>query len=588
MSEAYRWDYTALFPDPQAYQEALNELRTRAEVIAAWRKTLDTIDEKAFLKLVQEIEAFTELGHRARAYALLHFYEDSGSETAQAEAARINNLLGELATQTLFFELWWQGLEDDRASALLAAAGDRYRYWLLELRSWRPYTLSEEAERAIQLKNVAARAHARTYSVLNDRYRIAFEVEGKRVTIQKSELGKYTHHKNPAVRRAAYDAALTLFERESLVLGELYRLVVQDWQNEYVKLRGFASPIAARNKMNDLPDGVVEALLEAVRAEAPVFHEYFHLKAGALGQKKLSRYDLYAPVAESERRYSFEEARELVAEAFQNFDPTFAQLADRVVSERHVDVFPRPGKRGGAFSYGPVPGVTPYLLLNFQGEARDVATLAHELGHAVHALLAEEHPVFTFHAPLPLAEMASTFGEILLSDKLLAEEKDPTLKAQILFDQLDDAYATVVRQAYFAFFEIEAHRLLAEGAPLSEAHGTYLNTLREQFGDAVEVPEGFRYEWLMVPHFYHTPFYVYAYAFGQLLVYALYRRYQEEGRAFAPRLKRLLSAGGSQPPVELLAREGFDVADPGFWREGFAFLAERIGVLKELLQRSRA
>ncbi len=588
MSEAYRWDYTALFPDPQAYQEALNELRTRAEAIAAWRKTLDAIDEKAFLKLVQEIEAFTELGHRARAYALLHFYEDSGSETAQAEAARVNNLLGELATQTLFFELWWQGLEDDRASALLKAAGERYRYWLLELRSWRPYTLSEEAERAIQLKNVAARAHARTYSVLNDRYRIAFEVEGKRVTIQKSELGKYTHHKNPAVRRAAYDAALTLFERESLVLGELYRLVVQDWQNEYVKLRGFASPIAARNKMNDLPDGVVEALLEAVRAEAPVFHEYFHLKAGALGQKRLSRYDLYAPVAESERRYSFEEARELVAEAFQNFDPTFAQLADRVVSERHVDVFPRPGKRGGAFSYGPVPGVTPYLLLNFQGEARDVATLAHELGHAVHALLAGEHPVFTFHAPLPLAEMASTFGEILLTDKLLAEEKDPTLKAQILFDQLDDAYATVVRQAYFALFEIEAHRLLAEGAPLSEAHGTYLNTLREQFGDAVEVPEGFRYEWLMVPHFYHTPFYVYAYAFGQLLVYALYRRYQEEGRAFVPRLKRLLSAGGSQPPVELLAREGFDVADPGFWQEGFAFLAERVGVLKELLQRSRA
>jgi len=585
VSEAYRWDYTALFPNPQAYQEALRELQSRAEAIAAWREKLDLIDGKSFLELIQEIETFTELGHRARAYALLHFYEDSGSETAQAEAARVNNLLSELATKTLFFELWWQGLEDDRASALLKAAGERYRYWLTELRSWRPYTLSEEAERAIQLKNVAARAHARTYSVLNDRYRITFEAQGRKVTIQKSELGKYTHHQDPAVRRAAYDAALTLFEREALVLGELYRLVVQDWRNEYVQLRGFATPIAARNKMNDLPDGVVEALLEAVRAEATVFHRYFHLKARALGQKKLTRYDLYAPVAQSERRFSFEEARELVADAFQNFDPTFAQLAERVVRERHVDVFPRPGKRGGAFSYGPVPGVTPYLLLNFQGEARDVATLAHELGHAVHALLAAHHPVFTFHAPLPLAEMASTFGEILLTDKLLAEEKDPGLRAQILFDQLDDAYATVVRQAYFALFEIEAHRLLAEGATLSEAHRAYLNTLHEQFGDAVEVSEGFRFEWLMVPHFYHTPFYVYAYAFGQLLVYTLYRRYQAEGQAFVPRLKKLLSAGGSLPPVELLAQEGFDVADPGFWREGFAFLAERIGLLEDLLNR---
>jgi len=583
VSATYRWDYTALFPTPEAYRAALEELKSRAEAIAAWRERLPSLDEKGFLELVAAIEAFTELAHRARAYALLHFYEDSGSETAQAEAARVNNLLGELGTKTLFFELWWQGLEDDRAAAFLAAAGERYRYWLEELRAWRPYTLSEEAERAIQLKNVAARAHARTYSVLNDRYRIAFEVEGRRVEIQKSELGRYTHDPRPEVRRAAYDAALGLYEGEALVLGELYRLVVQDWQNEYVKLRGFAAPIAARNKMNDLPDPVVEALLAAVRAEAATFAPYFALKARALGTDRLARYDLYAPLAASERRFDFEEARALVARAYRAFDPEFAELAERVVAERHVDVFPRPGKRAGAFSYGPVPGVTPYLLLNFQSEARDVATLAHELGHAIHALLAAEHPVFTFHAPLPLAEMASTFGEILLTDRLLEEEQDPALKAQVLAHQLDHAYATVVRQAFFALFEIEAHRLLAEGAPLSQAHAAYLATLREQFGGAVEVPEAFRYEWLMVPHFYHTPFYVYAYAFGQLLVYALYRRYQEEGPAFVPRLKRLLRAGGSVPPVELLAREGFDVADPGFWKQGFRFLSERIEALERLV-----
>ncbi len=578
-----RWDFAALFESQAAFEAALEELKAKTEALEDRRDPLRAGDPETFLAFLKDYEAFADLAARVRAYAALRFYEDANSETAQAQYVRVNQLLGELAARLLFFEIWWKNLPEEKAKTLLEAAGARYAYWLSELRAWRPHTLSEEAERAIQLKNVAARAHAKTYNVLNDRYRIAFEVRGEKVTIQKSELGKYTHHQDPAVRRAAYDAALALFENEALVLGELYRLVVLDWQNEFVKLRGFESPIAARNKMNDLPDRVVEALLEAVAEGAPVFHEYFQLKARALGVPKLSRYDLYAPAVKAERSFTFEEALHKVELAFRAFDPEFAALARRVVEEGHVDVYPRPGKRGGAFSYGPAPGVTPYLLLNFQGEARDVATLAHELGHAIHALLAAEHPVFTFHAPLPLAEMASTFGEILLTDALLAEEKDPALKAQILFDQLDDAYATVVRQAYFARFETEAHRLLAEGAPLSAVHEVYFETLKAQFGDAVELPEAFRFEWLMVPHFYHTPFYVYAYAFGQLLVYALYRRYQEEGRRFVPRLKRLLSAGGSVAPTELLAREGFDVEDPGFWQAGFTYLSERIAQLKTLV-----
>jgi len=578
-----RWDYRALFQDENEFEAALQELSRRAEALVARREELFEKDPEAFVAFVRELEAFTELAHRAQAYAALRLAEDSESEAAQAAFAKVSNLLSELSAKLLFFETWWKNLPEEEAEPLLKAAGERYRYWLRELRAWRPYTLSEEAERAIRLKNVAARAHAKTYNVLNTRYRIVFEAKGERIEAKKSELGKYTHHPDPAVRRAAYDAALALFEEEAIVLGELYRLVVQDWQNEYLKLRGFATPIAARNKMNDLPDPVVEALLQAVEAGTPVFHEYFQLKAQALGEKRLSRYDLYAPVAQAERTFSFEEALAKVERAFSAFDPEFAALARRVVEEGHVDVYPRKGKRGGAFSYGPVPGVTPYLLLNFQGESRDVATLAHELGHAIHSMLAAEHPVFTFHPPLPLAEMASTFGEILLTDALLAEEEDPALKAQILFDELDGAYATVVRQAYFARFEIAAHEKLAQGAPLSAAHEAYFETLKAQFGDAVELPEAFRFEWLMVPHFYHTPFYVYAYAFGQLLVYALYRRYREEGQAFVPRLKRLLAAGGSVPPTELLAREGFNVEDPAFWRQGFLYLSERVRTLRELL-----
>ena len=324
-------------------------------------------------------------------------------------------------------------------------------------------------------------------------------------------------------------------------------------------------------------------MLSAAHENRGVFQDYFRLKARALGQKKLSRYDLYAPVAKEAKTFRFEDALQLVEEAFSRFDPEFARLMRRVIEAGHVDVYPRKGKRAGAFSYSPAPGLTPYLLLNFQGEARDVATLAHELGHAIHAMLAADHPVFTFHAPLPLAETASTFAEMLLVDLLLEKEDDPRLKAQILFDQLDDHYATIERQAYFARFEIAAHDALFAGEPLEAAHHAYQQTLEDQFGDAVEVPEAFRFEWMMVPHFYNTPFYVYAYSFGQLLVLSLYARYREEGAAFIPRLKRILAAGGSRPPVELLKSEGFEIADPGFWQAGYRVIAEEVERLKALL-----
>lgn len=583
--QSWRWDLTDLFPDVAAYETELKALTAKAEHFGRWREKLNDLDRDGFMELLREFEELSLLAHRLVAYAALEFYADSRSEAAQARFAHAQSQLGELSAKTLFFEVWWKHLEDAKAKALIEAAGPRYAYWLSEMRSWRPFTLGEEAERAITLKNTVARAQGKIYETINDRYTFAFEAEGTRVEAKKSELSRYTRHQNPAVRKAAYDAMLERYREEAMILGELYRLVAEDWKNEYVKLRGFPTPISARNKMNDLPDAVVEALLKATEEGSQTFQAYFRLKARALGMKRLSRYDLYAPVGENERQYTFDEAVALVSEAFRQFDPEFEALMRQVIEARHIDVFPRDGKRSGAFSYGPVPGMTPYVLLNFQGQARDVATLAHELGHSVHSLLAASHPVFTFHPPLPLAESASTFGEMLLVDRLLATEQDPRLRKSILFHQLDGFYGTILRQAYFARFEIEAHDLLTGGAPLEAVHSAYLKTLKDQFGDAVEVPEHFQYEWLMVPHFYHTPFYVYAYAFGQLLVLSLYRRYQTEGQAFVPKLKRILAAGGSQNPAELLQKEGFDIEDPGFWLSGFELIGEHVARLEAEMRR---
>ena len=229
-----------------------------------------------------------------------------------------------------------------------------------------------------------------------------------------------------------------------------------------------------------------------------------------------------------------------------------------------------------------MPEMTPYVLLNYQGRARDVATLAHELGHAIHAMLAAHHTAFTYHSSLPLAETASTFGEMMLTEKLLAEEKDEAVRRDILFKQVDDAYATIMRQSYFALFEVQAHEMIQKNASVDELSAAYLDNLREQFGDAVEVTDEFKWEWVSIPHIYHTPFYVYAYAFGQLLVFSLYKQFKTEGDSFKPKYLRILSAGGSEAPAKILEEAGIDIRSARFWQGGFDVLSEMVDQLEKL------
>ena len=384
---------------------------------------------------------------------------------------------------------------------------------------------------------------------------------------------------DPTRRAAAYQENFRVYGQEAPVLGSIYSALVRDWKNENLTMRGFSSPIAARNLGNDIPDGAVEALLEAAVAGAPVFQEYFRKKAQKLGVAQLRRYDIYAPVGEVERAYSFEEAQATVLTAFAEFDSEFANHAKKVFAASHIDSEVKKGKRGGAFCYSVTPTEVPYVMLNFQGQADDVATMAHELGHAVHTLFAREHSLFTFHAPLPLAESASTFGEMILLDRFMAEA-DPATQTALRFKQLDDNYATILRQAYFAIFERDAHARIAQGASTPELSQLYLENLRSQFGDSLDLSDDFQHEWVSIPHIFHTPFYVYAYSFGQLLVLALYQRYREEGPEFIPVLKRILSAGGSVAPAELLHREGFEIEEPEFWAGGFKLLESWVKELR--------
>jgi oligoendopeptidase F len=272
---------------------------------------------------------------------------------------------------------------------------------------------------------------------------------------------------------------------------------------------------------------------------------------------------------------------EIILKTFNDFHPTFRQYIKKLVVENHIDSVIRNGKVGGAFCYTVSPKRTPYVLLNFDGKTRDVSTMAHEFGHAIHSMAASDKSILVSHAPLPLAETASVFAEMLLNDKL-TEELNRQEGTILLAEQIDDFYATTIRQAYFTLFEIEAHRSFAEkNSNIDQVCDIYIQNLHEQFGDALAISEKFKYEWLYIPHFYHTPFYCYAYSFGNLLVLSLYQQYKKEGGSFIPKYIRILSSGGSEKPEKLLMAEGIDISKESFWQQGFSLIREKIQMLKD-------
>jgi oligoendopeptidase F len=535
-----------------------------------------------FGHLMNTVEEIAILASKLGAYGYLWYAEDTQDQDALAFRGRMEKLLTEVQNRTLFFTLWWKDLEDPAADRLLAASGDT-AYYLESLRRFKPHTLSEPEEKIINLKNVTgSEALVTVYEMITNAFTFDVEVEGEVKKLTRGELMVYARDSRPEVRAAVYAELNRVFGEESAVLGQIYQYVVRDWASENLSLRKFASPISVRNLANDIPDEVVDTLLSACQQNAELFQQYFRLKAGWLGLDKLARHDIYAPLSESDRTYTFNEAVETVLDSLGAFSPTLADHALRVLVDGHLDSEIRPRKDTGAFCLSAVPELTPWVLTNFNGKANDVATLAHELGHAMHALMAAAHSPLTFHSSLPLAETASVFAEMLLLERMLDEEPDASVRRDILAHFVDTAYATVTRQAYFTLFEREAHGLIEGGETTGALAERYMANLEEQFGDAVELSDGFRWEWVSIPHIYNRPFYCYAYSFGQLLVLALYRQFKLEGEEFIPKYLRILAYGGSKSPSHILTEAGIDMASAEFWQGGFDVLADMIRQLEAL------
>jgi oligoendopeptidase F len=580
------WSLDDLFPASTSLEmdAAFKDLDSQVAAFEALRPTLtDDITPDAFLALLKQQEALTRLAYRIYAFSGLSFASNTQDQAVQTFVGRVEQMMAQMQNRLLFFSLWWKDLADAPANRLMEISGD-YRYWLDAMRHFKPHTLTEAEEKIINTKDVTgAQALNNLYDAITNRYVFKFEVAGETKELTRGQLMVYVRQGDPALRAAAYQELYRVYGDDGNILGMMYQTLVRDWRNEQVDLRHYASPISARNLGNDIPDDVVTTLLDVSRKNATLFQRYFRLKARWMGLDRLRRYDVYAPIAQqSEKEYPFNSAADMVLDSFNGFDPRIGQLARKVFDENHVDGEVRKGKRGGAFCWSVGPDLTPWVHLNYQGRADDVATMAHELGHAIHALLASEHTLFTFHSSLPLAETASTFGEMILVDRLLADETDETVRRDLLFRQVDDAYATIMRQAYFAVFERDAHEMIQNGASVDELTDAYMKNLAEQFGDAVDVSDEFRWEWVSIPHIYHTPFYVYAYAFGQLLVLSLYQQFKAEGEAFKPRYKRILAAGGSEAPEKILSQAGIDIHSAEFWQGGFDVIAQWVAALEAL------
>ncbi len=582
-----RWKLDALIPsaDKADVDRAIKTFVRRVKKIEGWRKKLKTSTTvKHFSALLRDYEAMQIDGMKLYSFAALQFNADTQNQPALALMGQVEQLIAESQNRTLFFSLWWKALDDKNAARLMKQSGD-LRYWLEGMRLFKPHTLSEAEEKVINIKNVNGPSAIQTlYEMITNKLTYTLEVNGEKKSLTRDSLMVHARSSDPAMREAAYRELYRVYGEHGPLLAQVYASLMRDWRSENVTLRKFKTPMAARNLVNDIPDPVVETLLKVIAANAGVFQRYFKLKAKWLGlpSGKLRRYDIYAPLAGSEKEYDYDAAVRMVLDTFTEFSPRVGELAKKVFDDGHVDSEVRPGKRTGAFCWGALPAVSPWVLLNYNGKANDVATTAHEMGHAIHALLAADHSPLTFQSSLPMAETASVFSEMLLTEKLLAQETDVNVKRDLLAGAIDDAYATVGRQGFFAMWEKEAHELVKQGKTADEMAERYLETLHEQFGDAVEIADEFKWEWVSIPHFYGTPFYVYAYSFGQLLVLSLYQMFKREGESFKPKYLKILSYGGSEAPARILKEAGINIASAKFWQGGFDVISGMIDELERM------
>jgi len=566
-------------------QRQLAEAGERATAFAqSYAGRIGELDAVALAAAMHELADLYELVGKAGSYASLRFATDTAAPARGAMLQLVQEKATEIETLLLFVELEWAAVPDEQAQTLLGADELTFcAHYLRSTRRYRPHLLTEPEEKILAEKSiVSGGAWSRLFGEQTAALRVALDGNQQSLDVALSRLQSPDHELRKTVAQAVTEALTPGLRTRAFIYNTLlYDKSVED------RLRSYPHWLAGRNLANEASDESVMALIEAVRGRFDIPQRWYRLKAQLLGLQRIADYDRAAPVLPQEITFSFADAREMVLDTYHAFSPEAGALAKRFFDERWIDAPVREHKRGGAFCSYTVPSVHPYVMLNFTARRRDVLTMAHELGHGLHAALAQPQGVFHHSTPLTLAETASVFGETLVFGRLLDATASDDDRLSLLAERIDGGVATVFRQMAMNRFEHLVHtRRRSEGElSVDRINASWVESQQELFGDSVEITDGYHSWWSYVPHFINTPGYVYAYSYGQLLALSVYQRYAEEGESFVPRYLELLAAGGSRGPAELAAMVGIDLADPGFWDSGLQLINDQLTAAEELTAR---
>lgn len=571
------WDLSVFYAgvDDPAIQRDMDALDQQVDDFAAqYRGRVAQLDAEGMVDALKAMENISDRGGRIGSYASLLYSTDTANPQYGALIQRVTEYGAQMNQKLLFFDLEWNNADDAAAAKLLADPTlSQYRHYLEAERRYKPFQLSEIEEQLLVEKSVTGRlAWVRFFTQLTSAMRADYDGE----TLTLTQVLTKLHDADRDTRRQANAAITAALRDKAMELTYIFNVLVADKASDD-KRRGYPSWISSRNLSNKAPDAVVNALIQAVTDAYDIVARHYRLKRVLLGVDELTEYDRYAPLPlkAGDTLYVWEEARQIVLTAFEAFSPRFADIAGRFFNENWIHAPVLPNKRGGAFCSSTVPSAHPYVFVNYEGNSNDVMTLAHELGHGIHGYLAAEaQGIFGMHTPLTTAEMASTFGEMLVFNDLMAKEADPEARLAMLAKKVEDSFATIFRQVSMNRFEDGLHTARrAEGELTTDRISElWLQTQRAMFGDSVNLSDAYSIWWSYIPHFLHTPGYVYAYAFGELLVLALFNLYRERGAAFVPQFIEVLAAGDSDWPEQILAKVGVDLTDLNFWNEGLAAL----------------
>jgi len=587
-AENIRWDLNELFSniDDPRIDAVLSNSKVQAEAfVELYKGKLGDLTAAELAEAYNTLESISGPLYRLGQYIHLLYAVDTADDKIKATLAKIEQSSSTTSNLLVFFGLELGNLTEEQFAIFdgAKALGD-FGYKIAKLRKNARYNLSEKEEQIINLKDLnGSNAHQKLYNELATSFSFEFELDGEVQTMSGDQLRALRQHPDADVRQRAMKLFFSRYEEHALTINHLYNSLVKDHGIE-VGLRGYENPISTMNSHNDLSDASIQALNDVTTESYTLVNRYYKLKAKMLGMEELTLADIYAPLPQSSKVYPFEEAKQLVLDGFKSFDDDFHAKAKAMFDENRIDAPVGPSKRGGAFCSSSTPDLKPFVLLNYTGKVRDVSTMAHELGHAIHAMFSSDQKLMNYHSILPLAETASIFSEMVLTDSLLKKETDVEVKKSMLTGKLEDIFASSHRQNMFSSFEVASHAAInAQLQSPQELCELYTIEIQKMFGDSVTVTPEYAWEWSSIPHIFNVPFYVYAYNFGNLLVLALYQQYLDEGESFKPKYKEFLSMGSSASPADITNIVGADINDPDFWRKSLKYIESLIDQLEELV-----